>query len=76
MLLLTNMSGNTCPPSLGDLAIKAICNTPTAFSSAFLNNMEFNNYRNVYDIEDYPNLEEGSCQGNRVFRTNSNAHEM
>jgi hypothetical protein len=69
------MSGNTCPPKLGDLAIKAICNTPTAFSSCFLNDMEFHNYRDVYEEIDYPNLEVGSCSGNRAFRTNANAHE-
>lgn len=37
--------------------------------------MEFHNYREQYDVEDYPNLTKGVCKGNRVFRTNSNAPE-
>lgn len=69
------MTGNSCPLSTGAKGVKAICNTPTAFSSCFLNNFEFHNFRDEYSILDYPNLEEGSCSSNVVFHTLATAHE-
>jgi len=37
--------------------------------------MEFHNFRDTYPIEEFPNLEERVCGGNKVFRTNNGAAE-
>lgn len=50
------MIGNTCPLTNGALALKALCNVPTAFSEMFIYDTEFVNYRKVYDEFDYGHL--------------------
>lgn len=70
------MVGNDCPLVTGALGLKAICNTPVAFSQMYLDDVEFVNYQNSYDQSDFPTLENATtCSKNRVFRTNSNAAE-
>lgn len=40
-----------------------------------MNDVEFVNYRDQYDVEDYPGMDEDYCKNNRVFKTNRSAFE-